>query len=64
MRDVIQPKARLHEYGVGPEADGRNGPPIKNPESVMTGTPSLWKVLDMRLGGTAEIDDAAAQKRN
>jgi len=37
-------------------------PPIKNPESVMTSTPSLREVLDMGLGGAAEIDDAAAQE--
>jgi hypothetical protein len=28
----------------------------------MTGAPSLWEVLDMGLGGTAEIDDAPAQE--
>jgi hypothetical protein len=29
----------------------------------MTGIPSLWEVLDMGLGGAAEIDDAPAQER-
>src|SRR5690606_9500999 len=37
---------------------------VKNPESVITGIRSIWEVLDMSLGGTAEVDDAAAQERD
>lgn len=37
-------------------------PPINNPDSVMTNTPSLWKVFNMGLGGAAEIGDAPTQE--
>lgn len=62
--DAPAPRLARMSTVTSPRQMAGMAPPTTNPASVMTGTPSLRKVLDMGFGGSAEINDPPARERD